>query len=295
MIYSMYGIGPSIKAWRAKKGIEQEMLARILGKNRAVVSRMEAGIYPTTLEDIERMGLLFELTDREHTQLLLEAGIAPTDEEVKRLWEKEGGNNTNVPVYLQDWRWFIRAWNTAADDIYGFSPVENLKKQDSRIPNDQQHPHMLELIFLGSPDTGYAFRGKLERTEWKWHASSQVKKFRGQHPDHQAYLKDRWYLNLLSHLRNDEDFHNMWSSRGQQEMPRNLLPSDIKNYGLQLNLSSSSSPYSLLILPAKNGRYELWGVTGHRSIEDARLEWVEHVHYDTEFLKQQLKVNGKKR
>ena len=290
MAYSMYGYGPAIKAFRAKKNISQDQLAHILGHgqgkgHKMTVSRMEAGNLRPSRKEIEKMRLLFDLNSEEYTQLLLEAGWAPTDEEVNNAWKETGSDQTSIPVFLIDWRWFVRAWNTYADSIFGFSKIEKWKRQsqvqkqlDKHGDEDQKHPHLLEMYFLSNPKNVYIHRRKLEQVSsdfWEWHANNQVYMFRQQHPDHQAALKDKWYAELLVRLNTVESFSDMWLGNRKTQFPLHLLPSDIK-YDLELGLSFSSSGYSLELLPTDDNGFTIWDVTCQESTLDVRLEWVLH-------------------
>lgn len=154
--------GKLVLLLRSLKAVKAQDLAREIGVDASVLSRIEKGWRKPDHELLEAIAAALLLSDYERTELLCSADISPTTAEVMTACEIVGPEIELLPypVHLVDYRGFIWCWNAAWKSMYAPIP---LPLDSRRVPRGV---HWLRLLV----DRKSRLRQLLEeagRTEWE--------------------------------------------------------------------------------------------------------------------------------
>lgn len=248
-------LGGLIKDYRQQKGISQQNIAFALGwKETSRLSRIEQGVTENpSRELIDKIVEALHLNDEEKNSLLLVGNFLPTEKEI----EKVKGivqpilNGWTYPATLLDFSWRVIDQNEANRKAFGLP-----KEFDLMIM--REHLRILDIFF----NEDFLKTQKFENEDfekWKGFISQVILNFKYEQRDR---TNERWYIDHIKNLMNNELFRILWSSAKTPEDAGIVVGKFAYKRILQTENPNQFLNFHLFIVPVlKDPRFEVQMLT----------------------------------
>ncbi len=204
-------LGGLLKDYRLQKNISQLEIAFSMGwKEPSRLSRIEQGrVGKPKREVLNKIIETMKLKEDEKNRLLLTGSYIPTVDDIQKITilTKNILDNYQFPAVLFDFTWRIIDANKLGKNLYYVEKVFGRSKKFF-------HPNLIQLYF----DNNYPLnqiKDQNERNKWQKHLIRLLIHFQ---IAQQSRTKERWYMELISNMMDNELFRSLWKKSQDEEV-----------------------------------------------------------------------------